>query len=478
MGKVFIVLCTLIFGFCGRIYAQNIKIILGPDEVGLNQAFTITLEVENDRIKDYGEFPNIPGFQKMGTSSSSSTNIINGQYSYTQSVTQNYRPQQEGVYTLRPFNMEVNGQQVNSPGKKIKVGAPVQQQRKFDPFSYDPFEDFFGNKEPQNFVDVKDDAFLALSVDKDQVYVGEGLTVSLGFYVAESNRAELSFYETGQQLADIKKMITPSNCWEENFNIERLNREDVIINNRRYGRYKIFQATFYPFNTDTIYFPAVPLKMIKYKVAKNPSFFGRNRQEDYKTYYSKPKRILVKELPPFPLRESVPVGRYRLSDKISSKTLTTGQSFNYQFNVVGEGNISAIDKPNVKNSDNFEFYPPNIHQNINRSNNHVRGSKSFDYYAIPNEPGEYNIGDYIQLIYFDPAEARYDTLKSDITVKVVGESKKNVSISSNDLGTFYNLIDLESNKLVSLHHDDLIKLITNIFIFLMLGLTVYYIFKR
>ena len=355
----------------------------------------------------------------------------------------------------------------------------MQQQRQFDPFSYDPFEDFFGNKkQPQEFVDVKDDAFLALTVDKDQAYVGEGINVSLAFYVAESNRAELSFYETGQQLADIKKMITPSNCWEENFNIERLNREDVIINNRRYGKYRIFQSTFYPFNNDTIYFPPVPLKMIKYKVAKNPSFFGRNRQEDYKTYYSKARRVIVKELPPFPLRESVPVGRYKLNDKISSKTLHTGQSFNYQFNVVGVGNISSIEKPTIQNSDNFEFYPPNIHQNISRSNGSVRGSKSFDYYAIPNEPGEYKLGDYMHLIYFDPVEAKYDTLKSDITVKVEGESKKNVSIASNDLGSFYNLIDLQSNKLVDLHRDDTIRLITNIFIFIMLGLTVYFIFKR
>jgi hypothetical protein len=42
----------------------------------------------------------------------------------------------------------------------------------------------------------------------------------------------------------------------------------------------------------------------------------------------------------------------------------------------------------------------------------VRGSKSFTYYAIPNEPGDFNLGDYVSLVYFDPYEEKYDTLKS------------------------------------------------------------------
>ena len=63
--------------------------------------------------------------------------------------------------------------------------------------------------------------FFALSTDKSEVFVGEGFTLTLAFYVAETNRAGLSFYNTSEQLAEIKKTITPANCWEENFNIEK-----------------------------------------------------------------------------------------------------------------------------------------------------------------------------------------------------------------------------------------------------------------
>jgi hypothetical protein len=174
----------------------------------------------------------------------------------------------------------------------------------------------------------------------------------------------------------------------------------------------------------------------------------------------------------------VPVGKYFLSEEISDEQLNTGQSFTYEFTVQGEGNISAIDNPTVSKSQDFDFYPPNIRQNINRSNNIVRGSKSFTYYAIPNEPGDFDLGDYVSLVYFDPYEEKYDTLKSDIRLTATGESKKNVAISSNDLGSFYNMIDIENNKLENAGSEGLLKLLANFFIIIMLGLTIYLMIKK
>lgn len=478
-GKRILIITTIFFGLCAKIYGQNAKIILGPDKIALNQAFTITVEVQNDRIKDIGNFPELEGFNKISKSSSSSTNIINGQYSTTQSIIQNYGPIQEGTVVIKPFTIEVNGQLIKSQGKRVTIGPALQQQKRYDPFSYDPFEDFFGKRQPQEFIEVKEDAFLALTVDKNEVFVGEGFTATLGLYISASNLADLSWpSDISEQLAEIKKKITPSNCWEENFKITNLNRENVEINNKRYGHYKLFQASFYPLNNETIRFPSISLNMIKYKVAKTQSFFGRSRQADNMTFRTEPKTVNIKELPPHPLKDKVPVGKYVLGEEISDEHLETGKSFTYHFTVKGEGNIAAIDDPTVNESENFDFYTPNIRQNINRSNNKVRGSKDFNYYGIPNEPGEFELGDQISLIYFDPYQEKYDTLKSNIKVIVTGESKKNVSISSNDLGSFYNMIDIEDNKLESINKKGIVKLIGNIFIVMMIGLTLFFIFRK
>jgi BatD DUF11 like domain len=475
------VLYLLFLGFLPLVsLGQSIQITLGPDEIGENQAWTITVSASNDRLKSYDNFPDIEGFRKRGTSTQSQTSIVNGQISSSQSVIMTYVPAGQGTITVPSFKMKVNDQIISVPGKKVKVG-PAAQARSNDPFrnlfDRDPASDFFGRGETE-FVDVKEDALLALSTSKNEVYVGEGFTTTLSFLVADNNRAPMQFYELGKQLADILKKLKPSNCWEENFNIENIEGESIQIDGKGYTQYKIYQATFYPLNTQPVQFPSVALEMIKFKVAKNPSFFGQNRQEDFKKFYSKPKTIRVKELPPHPMRDAVSVGNYRLDERIATTTPNTGQSVSYEFNIYGEGNISSIEKPRVKQDNNFDFYEPNVRQNINRENGLVSGAKSFSYFMIPKEPGTYKLRDYMQWVFFNPSTKKYDTLKSQQVLTVTGESQRNQSIESNDTGSFYDRIDSADNTLQSSMKNDWMKITINISILLLLGASAYLVFKK
>lgn len=472
--KSLFTLFLAVFGF-GFVQAQTIQIVLGPDEIGENQSWTISVTVQNDRFKSHDYvFPEIYGFRKRGTSSQSQTSIINGQVSSSQSVTMTYLPVKQGTYTVQAFRMTVNGQNINSPGKKVKVGPPVQTQR--DPFTYDP-NDFFG-KNNTEFIDIKDDAFLAVTTNKSDVFVGEGFTTTISFYVADKNRAPLQFYDLAKQLTNILKKIKPTNCWEENFEIENVQSETVTINGEYYDQYKLYEATFYPLNTKPIEFPSIGLQLIKFKVAKNPSFFGQNRKEDFKTFYSKPRTIKVKELPPHPLRDKVAVGDYRLEERISSTALQTGQSFSYDFNIYGEGNISAIEKPQVMKDGSFEFYEPNIRQDINRQTGRVTGTKSFSYFIIPKEPGDYRMRDLLHWVYFNPAQKKYDTLIARSSVVVSGESLKNEAIESTDTGSLYDKIGSTDNVLRTSSDSGWISIVLGIFILAMLSGSAYLVFKK
>ncbi|MFN3839193.1 MAG: BatD family protein [Cyclobacteriaceae bacterium] len=456
--------------------SQNIQITLGPDEIGENQTWTITITVQNDRLKNFDNFPEIQGFRKRGQSTSSQTNIVNGQVSSSQSIIMTYAPVKQGMVVVPPFKMTVNDQVISSPGKRVKIGPPVQQQR--DPFrSFFERDDFMDNA-PTEFIDIKEDAFFALTTNKDEVYVGEGFNTTLAFYVAESNQAPLYWYQISKQVSEIVKKIKPQNCWEENFSIENIEGSRIELNGKGYTQYKIYQAMYYPLNTDPIHFPSVPLEMIKYKVAKNPSFFGQNRQEDFKTFYSKPKTVLVKELPPHPLRDRVAVGEYRLDEKISTHNLQTGKSISYEFNLVGEGNISAINKPPVESNPYFEFYEPNVRQNIMRQGNRVTGTKSFTYFIIPKEPGRYNLGDYFRWIYFNPARKTYDTLIAQTTVQVEGESLKNETIESVDGGSFYDIINTADNSLRTSSNSDWAKWAINAIVLVIMAGSAYLVFRK
>jgi hypothetical protein len=477
LSRTTLFVCLLLLS--GLAYAQNpIQITLGPDEIGENQAWTITVTVNNDRLKSYENFPDIEGFRKRGTSNQSQTSIVNGQMSSSQSVVMTYTPVKQGVFTIPPFKMKVNDQIISVNGKKVKVGAAVQAQR--DPFRSmfdEPSDSFFGRGDTE-FIDVKEDALLAITTSKNEVYVGEGFTTTLSFLVADNNRAPMQFYELGKQLSEILKKLKPANCWEENFNIENIEGESVDINGKGYTQYKIYQAAFYPLNAQPLTFPSVGLEMIKFKVAKNPSFFGQNRKEDFKTFYTRPISVKVKDLPPHPLRNSVAVGDYQLQEQLSAKSAKTGQSIGYDFRIVGEGNITAIEKPTVRNDANFDFYEPNMKQSIRREGGHVAGNKTYSYFMIPKEPGEFKLGDYFQWVFFNIKTKKYDTLRSNFTVRVEGESQKNQFIESTDPGSFYDRLDAADNQLQLANSFDWMKTGLNIFMLLMLAGSAYLIIKK
>ena len=218
--------------------------------------------------------------------------------------------------------------------------------------------------------------------------------------------------------------------------------------------------------------------MIKYKVAKRPSFFGRRQQEDFKTYYTEAKTVEVKDLPPHPLKEKVAVGDYQLREEISSKQLETGNSFSYSFSIVGQGNIASITAPEPNSTKALTFYEPNVSQNTRKEEGTVIGVKQFNYYGIPNEPGTYDLKDYFQWVYFSPRLSNYDTLQSRLSIQVEGESRKDNEIMAKDPGAFYNQIGEESNQLQSLQGDNQLMLFVNIFILLMLAASAFIVFFK
>jgi hypothetical protein len=61
----------------------------------------------------------------------------------------------------------------------------------------------------------KEDAFLALSTDRDTVFTGESFTLTLALYVAENNQVEMRSFEEGAQLLRLLRELKPANCWEQ-----------------------------------------------------------------------------------------------------------------------------------------------------------------------------------------------------------------------------------------------------------------------
>ncbi|MFC4870440.1 BatD family protein [Negadavirga shengliensis] len=468
----------LLLLFSALSHAQNVKIELGADEVALNETFNIKVTVSEEKIRSYDQFPEIPGFQKQGVSQSSSMNIVNGQMSSTNSIIQYYKPLRKGTFTLNDFTLSINGSNVSADGKTINVvdarASSARSNR-----ALDPFDDFFGeSREEPEYVEIEDDAFFSLSIDKNEVFVGEGFNVSLAFYMSETNQAPFTFHEPGKQLEKIINQIKPGNAWEENFNITSIQPEKVEFNGKRWTKFKVYEANFYPFNVGEVDFPSVAWEMIKYKVAKNPSFFGSNRLQDFKTFYSQPKAVKVKPLPPHPLRNEVSVGNYQLRENFTEKDVATGEGFTYNFAITGEGNISSIRPPRKKNFQKLNSFDPNEKQQVNKGRGRVTGMKEFGYFITLNEEEQVAMDDHFEWVYFNPSLEKYDTLRPKAVVNVTGESKVNMAISSSRLGGLYDLIEVEDNKLLNQRYKYYFSAFINLLLIGAVVLLGYLIVKR
>ena len=477
--------CVLLLSFCcfsAIASGQSISITIEPEEVPLNRPLMISISAENTAIGSYEGFPEIEGFVKRGSISGTSIRLDNsGNLTNIQTISMRYMARKEGTYRIPSFDMVVNGKTYSVQGRRIKVTPELNNGRtKNDPFGNNLFDNFLfpEDRAEVEYIEVEDDAFLAVTVDKNQVYLGEGVNVTLAFYRSENNRAPFDFYQHNQQLAEIRKQIRPANAWEEDFNITNHYPQIVNIRGKRYIQNKLYQATFYPLTLDTIHIPSVDLQMIKYKVARNPTFMGRNKQPDYKTFTSQPVTVRVKPLPSHPLRDVVPVGDYRLQERIYEADLETGKSTYYNFRIAGEGNIATVKKPEIPEDRGLEISDPTEIRDISRSGNRVAGQATFSYFITPREPGIYRFDEMFNWIFFNPKTARYDTLASELVLRVTGEPILEEGTTVAETGLFYDRIAEEDNTLRSRGASLPWELFGNVLILALLGFTAYLVFKK
>lgn len=476
----FLLLLFVCFAAVVPAWAQQISLELRKGPVPLNQYYTVSIKLQNQQLKDYTSFPEIEGFKKSNKYSSTKTIITGGNTTTILTITQNYAPLEEGEFTLRPFSMKVNGQTVQSQGMEIVVVPPQANvaQSLNQPNLITTDENEPAEEEAQEFVDKEDNAFLTVYTNKSEVFVGEGVNVVLYFYLAEADQPLLDFYDFNNQMIGLLRELKQPHTWEEAFDYTEITPENVTVQGKPYLRFKLYESVLFPLNLEPLRFPQLKLQMIKYKVAKNPSLLAQDRQEGYKTFYSRERIVTVKELPPHPLRDVVPVGNYRLNERVSKKKVAVNKSFTYLFELEGEGNLAAITPPVPEAPPGLEFYPPDVRQDITKRSGRIVGSKSFAYAVLPREPGQYRMSEALQWIYFNPETAAYDTLRPTLHVQVTGQHEASGLVLSKDLGSFYNIIENEDNTLVSLHFLDGIKRSTNIIVLVLLAVAAFVFIKK
>ncbi len=448
------ILFSIFFWVCSlgpsRAQENTIQLEVGTSPLSIHQPFTITVIIRGSEERSYGRFPDLPGFTKRGTSSTT----VNDRNGITQRITQNYAANRPGLFLIPPFSMVVNGQSVRSPGGPVTVtAAEVATETDAEPEEADAAP-----------ASATGEAFLSLQANRRQVFVGEGFTVRLAFLVADDSRQEFEFFQLNEQIAQILPQIRPANCWEENFGISgEPQTRRVVIGGRRYTEYRVFEAAYFPLNAEPVDFRNVSLR-----VQSRPA--GKTGGGGLRTFETEPFRVQPKPLPPHPQRERVAVGVFRWEESLQPARGITGQTLTYTVRITGEGNLAGINLPHPPDDEVFDVYPPDVRQAISRRAGRVSGEKVFTFQLIPKKAGTYALSRLVTWTFFNPKSDQYETHRPAVTVRVSGPALASAANLPAD-PLYANLDELDSTEPFR-DYRDLVKHGANILLALMLGGTV------
>ncbi|WP_158561346.1 BatD family protein [Emticicia sp. C21] len=436
---MYIFLSTLFF-FAISFFAsaqEDVRIEFGKKNLLIDENLVITVVITGSDKSTVSTFPEIQGFTKADRK-------ITHAKGQTHNITQYYTPTKEGTFRIVSFELTVNGKAYESELTTIVVTSPKE----------DDEED---GTEAISLENIKENAFLAMNVDKGSVYVGEGFRVTLAFYIAETNTMQMGFADDlNAQVDAIAKKIKSPDCLEERINITNIVEEHRTINGKRFLAYKFFEALYFPLNGQPVKIPSVELRMDQSK--KNGG------EKESISFTNKPYTVKVLTLPDHPLKDKVVAGNFSLVEQIETRKINTGKSFNYSFKIVGQGNFSTINVSSPVNDSFFDFYPPEVRE-VHNNDLTVR-EKEFRYRVVPKDSGQQALDKYFYWVYFNTKSKTYDTLKSKLKIKILGKAiADKESDTSEDI---FAGIDKLDTSVIQTNYQEVVKNISNLLIICMI----------
>ena len=410
--------------------ATELELVPGPAVVPLTATYTLGVRLRGTTLTSHSDFPELEGFRKAGLTTTKATRLVGGRRSVTElTLTQRYAPYTEGTYQIPAFDLTVNGQVLHSAASRVRVAAtppaaPLADATVESGQGIGSLDQLLGKPKPKYFYEPPDHASLALEASQPQVYVGEGVRVGLYLYLQPADQAVLNFYNFTEQLPALVQQLRQPTTWEVPAAETAIVPDTVRRAGAVYLRFRLAENTYYPLTAQALRFPALALTMTKFKLLKKPQPGEDDKLAMYKTYSAPALRVAVRPLPPRPrgaAAGNVPVGHYALQEAISGTRFRTGEAFTYTFSVEGAGNAAALVLPAPRATTRLEVFGPDIREE-HLPNGTPR--QNFRYRLVPHRPGSLRLDSLFRLVFFDPTTARYDTLRSELQLKVRGAAQE------------------------------------------------------
>lgn len=321
------------------------------------------------------------------TSSSQSTQIINGSsnYSSTQQLIIDAVSPTEGTFTIPAYIFEYKGGRLQAPAATLTV---VERTADAAPTV---------------------DELIFLKTDApQQLYVGQTTPITLKLYI--SSNVQLRGLNSFERNAD---GFTVSDLPENS-------KESVEMFNGR--RYRVFSwpLTITPISSgpqDLNFQFSLTAQMPDQRNTRNSpfgnsmfdNFFGRSERFNI---YTEPTQIDVRALPleGKPKSFSGAIGMFNMQVSADSDTTRVDEPIMLSLKLTGQGNFNRIKGPEMPKTRGWRNYKPESTFEGDQSQS-LKGVKRFDYVFIPEKAGTLKLPE-VSFSFFDPTVEKYIELTS------------------------------------------------------------------
>ncbi len=352
--------------------------------------------------------PTFKGFSALsGPSQSQSTQWINGQTSSSQSFIYLIQADNEGKFTIEPASITVNGKRLTSNSITITVqkGSAKPPQKTNDEKNLSSQADDI----------IRKNLFIRVEVSKKDVYQGEQLVATYKLYIhPDLNIASMS----------PPKMPSFNGFWMQDLDIKELKFTRQVLDGVAYKAADLKKVVLIPQQTGNLAIDPMEIDFVVRLQVQGQrqsrdmfdDFFNdfRGNYKDFPfTAKSRNASLNVKALPTgAPAEFRGGVGNMQMKAWLDKKVTKANEAVTLKVQVSGSGNLKLVEPFALNLPPDIDSYEPKTVDNISVSASGVSGSKTFEYYLIPRNPGEYKI-DPVKFAYFDLSSKKYVTLSSE-----------------------------------------------------------------
>jgi len=375
----------------GPIRAQaqdvNLNAVLSETKIFTGEQFTLSIEVESSgtHSTQLPQLPLIDGARVISSNPSRSTSIsiVNGQTSRTTSYIYTLIATKTGSFSVPPINVVIDG-----------------EARQTSPISFEVIEKGnLSDSGPQ-----VPDIFVQVEVDDSEPVTGQQIVASIVLY-----------FKQGIEVTSFQPSYgwSTDGFWKEDLeNASQPRAESTILSGVRYRRATLLRYVLFPSRSGTLTLNEYGLSVgIRTQSNRNDpfgSFFGSGTNQRRVELESDPVELTVESLPE---RDNASVnvnavGDIRIERTVNKSRIETGETFELETRIFGEGNIPLIRRPDYVLPDEIETFTPSETNSVERVGLTIRGEKIYTQQLVTRTPGQLTIPSERVAVY-DPAASRY-----------------------------------------------------------------------